>query len=135
MLLAQLVRKNGNSYIERTKKYYSFITICCIGIVIYIVISAQAKEILHNPLAAFIQTLWLYLLFIVLYIIGYVLIVWKKKTDRIAVAVTKTYMNNALAISIAAAFFSPKIALLMVLSEIPFGTTLGIFKYMQKYLR
>jgi hypothetical protein len=43
-------------------------------------------------------------------------------------------MNNALAISIAVTFFNPKIALLMVLSEIPFGTTLGIFRYLQKYL-
>jgi bile acid:Na+ symporter, BASS family len=135
LLLAEVVRKTNNLYVEKTKKYYSFITICCIGIVIYIVVAAQANEIIQNPFTALIETLWLYLLFIILYLVGYIIILRKKKEDRIAIAVTKTYMNNALAISIAAAFFSPKIALLMVLSEIPFGTTLGIFKYLQKYLR
>lgn len=44
-------------------------------------------------------------------------------------------MNNALAISIAATVFSPKIALLMVLSEIPFGTSLGLVTYFQKYIK
>lgn len=135
LLLAQFMRKTVSATIEKTKKYYSFITIFSISVVIYIVVATQATEILQNPLVALIQTLWLYVLFIILYCIGYFLAFRRNKTDKIAVAITKTYMNNALAISIAAAFFSPKIALLMVLSEIPFGTTLGIFKYMQKYLR
>lgn len=135
LVVAQILRKISKPFIEKTKQHYSFINICLIGFVIYIVVAVQAKDILQNPFSAFIDVLWLYLLFIVLFIAGYFTAFWRNKSDKIALAVTKTYMNNTPTIAIALAFFSPKVALLMVLSEIPWGTTLGIFKWLLKYLK
>lgn len=74
------------------------------------------------------DVLWLYILFIILFLAGYFMAFWRKKEDKIALAVSKSYMNNALAIGLAFAFFDPRITILMVLSEIPWNTTLGLFK-------
>jgi len=63
LILAQIVRKTRFTYIEKTKKYYSFVTIVAIAFVIYIVIATQQSEIVQNPIPAVIQTLGLYVLF------------------------------------------------------------------------
>lgn len=63
LILAQIVRRSSIAYIEKTKKYFSFITIFAIAFVIYIVIATQQSEIVHNPTIAVLQTLGLYVLF------------------------------------------------------------------------
>lgn len=103
------------------------------ALIIYAVISVQSEAILQNPLGIIGDLFWIYLLFILFHIVGYVSAFWRKKEDKIALSVTKTYMNNALAIVIALQFFSPQVALIMVISEIPWGTTLGIFKYFLRF--
>jgi len=134
LIVAQIFIKTSKGLIEKTKNYYSIISICGIAFLIYLVVAIQSAKILSNPYNALNGVLWMFLLFTALYIIGYFLGFWRKKRDKIALAVTKTYMNNALAVGIAITFFSPKIALLMVLSEIPYATTQGFFKYVTKYL-
>lgn len=134
LLAAQLIRKTFKDFVERTKKHYSLVNIFLIGFIIYIVVAIQANEILQNPLNTFVNIVWLYLLFFILFIAGYFIAFWRKRSDKIAIAITKTYMNNTVTIAMALTFFGPKIALLMVLSEVPWGTTLGLFKYLLKYL-
>jgi len=134
LVVAQIVHKTGKNLIERTKNYYNFVSICGIALLVYIVVAVQANKILENPLAAVIDVAWMYLLFIALFTVGYFVGFWKNKSDKIALAVTKSYMNNGLAIGLAATFFSPKIALFIVLSEVPWTTTQGIFKYIIKHL-
>ncbi len=128
LIASQIVRKIGKNAVLKTTKYYSFINILACCVINYIVVSTQANQIMANPFSTFVDILWLHLLFIATFIITYFAVFWRKKTDRIAVAVSKTYMNNALAIGIAVAFFSPRIALFMVLSEIPWSSSPGILK-------
>ncbi len=135
LIISEIIKKINKSFIEKTKKYYSFINIMCICFIIYIALATQSKIIFQHPLDTVINTLWLYLLFITIYIISYFIVFWKKKSDKVAVAITKTYMNNGLALGLAITFFSPKIILLMILSEITWNTTLGPFKYFTKYLK
>lgn len=134
LFAAQIIRKTKKGLIEKTKDYYTFANILLISFMIYIVIAVQADNILNNILGALIDTIWIYVLFFVMFFLGYSMGYRKSKKDKIALAVSKTYMNNALAIGLAATFFTPHIALLMVLSEIPWTTTLGIFKYITKRL-
>lgn len=134
LFLAQIIVKINKKIVEKTQSYYSFVSIFLISFMVYILIAIQSDKILHNAVGTFIDVLWIYALFIALFILGYFSGFWRKKEEKIALAVSKTYMNNALAAGIAVTFFSPQIALLMVLSEVPWATTLGLFKYMTKHL-
>jgi predicted Na+-dependent transporter len=136
LIVAQIIRKLNKKFIERTQKFYSPLGILGICGVIFFSVSQQAKEILHTPLNnLLISILWLYIIFIILYFVSYFIAFWKNKHDKTAIAVTKAYMNNGLALGIAVSFFSPQVALLIVLSEIPWGTTLSLFKYFLKHLK
>lgn len=135
LLSAQAVRKTAPKIINSTKSYYGFITVLIVSCLVYIGIANQAKEILTDPISNSLNILWLYLLFVSLHIMGYFVSFWRKKEDKIALSVAKTYMNNSLALGLALSFFPPKIALLMVLSFIPWNTTLAPFKYILKYLK
>ncbi len=129
---AQIIRKTNPKIINATKPYYGFISIVIISFLVYIGIANQTNEILRSPISAVLNILWLYGLFIFLHIIGYLVAFWRNKEDKIALSVARTYMNNSLALGLAIAFFPPKIVLLMVLSEIPWNTTLGPFNYFLK---
>lgn len=136
LILAQATRKFAKTFVEKKQQYFSLIGIFCICLIGFIAISGNAKEILQIPINnLLVDIFWLYIIFGLFSIVGLFVIFWKNKDDRIATAVTKTYMNNALGIGIAVTFFNPKIALIMVLSSIPWGTTLGIFKYFLKFLK
>lgn len=132
---AQIIRKTSPKIINATKTYYSFISVLIVSFLIYIGIASQASEILRNPTSALLNIVWLYILFIFLHLVGYIAAFWRNKDDKIALSVARTYMNNMLALGLAIAFFPPKIALIIVLSEIPWSTTLGPFKYFLKYLK
>lgn len=135
LLLAQFARKTKPKIIRATQHYYNFISILIIGFLAYITIAIQSNEILRNPIGNFLNILWLYLLFIFFHIAGYFAAFWRDKNDKIALSVAKTYMNNSLAIGLALTFFTPQTALTTVLSQIPWNTTLGPFKYLLKYLK
>jgi len=135
LIAAQTIRKINISIVEKTKKYYSLISVCCLCALVFIPISAQAERITSDLFGGFINVLWLNLLFILLWLIGYFSAFWKSKPDKTSIAVTKTFMNNGIAIGLAYTFFTPQIILLMVLSEVPWSTTLGPFKYLLKHLK
>jgi len=132
---AEVVKRIAKKWVTETQPYYSLISILLVSFMIYNVVASQAKTILHNPLGAIIDSLWLCLLFLILYIVGYGTAFWRKKPDKIALAVSKAYMNMGPAIGLSVIFFGPHIALMMVLAEVPWNTTLGPFKYLLKYLR
>lgn len=132
LLSALIVKKTKPKIINATKSYYGFVSISIIGFLIYIAAANQSNEILHNPMNILIDVIWLYALFIFLHTVGYFAAFWRNKKDKIALSVARTYMNNSLALGLALAFFTPKIALLIVLSEIPWSTALGPFNYFLK---
>lgn len=132
---AEIVKRIGKTWVMKTQVYYSVMSIMLVSFMIYNVVASQAKTILQNPLGAVIDSLWLCLLFFILFIIGYLTAFWRKRPDKIALAVSKSYMNMGPAIGLSVIFFGPHIALLMVLAEVPWNITLGPFKYLLKYLK
>ncbi len=132
---AQIVRSKWRTVVRKTKKYYSAVNILLIAAIIYIVPALQSEKILAHPESVVRDVMWLYVLFIILHIIGYFMVWWRPKRDRIAVSVTKTYMNNSLAIVLAITFFDPSIALLVILSEVPFVTLLSGFRFVMRSVK
>jgi predicted Na+-dependent transporter len=51
----------------------------------------------------------------------------QKKENKVAIAIGAAYMNNGMAIVLAATHFDTSILLLMALSEIPWNTLLAPF--------
>jgi predicted Na+-dependent transporter len=138
LVAAQVIRRMSVRVVQtvnRTKIFYSSITIFLFAFITYIITAGQSQAILTQPLDAVRNLLWLYCFFIFLHAVGYLVAFWRNKPDRIALSVSKAYMNNALAIALAIAFFSPHIAYIIVLSDIPWNTTLGGFKYLLKFLK
>jgi BASS family bile acid:Na+ symporter len=128
-LASQLVRRTATAAVSRTQSAYSSIRVLAMSLVVYTVIATAATEIVSDPLALMPQLLLLYALFVGLHIAGYMMAPWRNGEDRIALSATKSYMNNGLAIVLAYAFFTPRVALMMVLSQAPWYTLLGPFKY------
>ena len=95
---------------------------------VYMAISSQRTIILENPAVLIWKIGILYLVFILLHIIGYMICLKQNKENRIAVAIGAAYMNNGMAIVLAASYFKPEILVLMVLSEIPWNTLLDPFR-------
>ena len=55
--------------------------------------------------------------------------------SKIAISIGLAYMNNGLAIVLAAVYFDPSILLLVVLSEIPWNTLLLPFRKVVNHIR
>src|SRR6266403_2627737 len=99
LIIAQTIRKLNKKLIEKTQKYYSSIGVFGICAVVFFSVSQQKKEILHTSLSTLlIDIVWLYFIFILLYFVNYFIAFWRNKSDKTAITVTKTYMNNGLAL-------------------------------------
>ncbi|MBT5015859.1 hypothetical protein HOM98_00060 [Candidatus Peregrinibacteria bacterium] len=134
LLVAQILRTYTPKIVTKLKPSLGGLSVLCILFVGYTVIGYQSKQILENPIILLKYLAYLYVIFFVLYLVGYFIAPWRPKKDRIGLAVTKTYPNAGLGIVLAFKFFTPEIALLLVISEIPWGTTIGFFKWLNKHL-
>jgi predicted Na+-dependent transporter len=90
--------------------------------------------ILRNSVDILWQIGFLYLIFILLHVIGYLIGYRHNKENKMAITIGATYMNNGMAIVLAATHFGPSILILMVLSEIPWNTLLVPFRRIIQYL-
>ncbi|MCK5138790.1 MAG: hypothetical protein KAQ85_03010, partial [Thermodesulfovibrionia bacterium] len=118
----------------KSKKYYSSITVILASLIVLGVIGKEAGYILSNTSEILNILLILYMVFFVFQLAGYFMVFWLKKDEKIAVSVSKTMMNPALGVVLASTFFSSKVALILILSEIPWSTILIFFKLYKKYL-
>lgn len=106
-----------------------------IMLVMYTVVAYQSPLILQNFAILFKYLLIFYGIVFVFYLIGFFITPWRTRQDHIALAITKAYPNVGLGIVLAFKFFTPEIALLLVISEIPWATTIGMFKWLNKHLK
>jgi BASS family bile acid:Na+ symporter len=99
----------------------SVVILCCI---IMSVIASRAAFIRENVGDVFVMLAALYVAFAAMQCAGYFMGFWLPKDERLALSVGKSVMNNALGIVVAVRFFpdSPRIALVLILSEIPWST-------------
>jgi len=128
MIISQAVKRYLPRTIIKTQHLFTSVNVFILFAFVYIAISSQRNIILNNPASLIWKIALLYLVFILLHVIGYLICIKQKKENRIAVSIGAAYMNNGLAIVLAASYFKPDILVLMVLSEIPWNTLLAPFR-------
>ena len=134
LLFAHFIKKYVPSGIKEKDHLFTSINILLLFILVYAVISAQHDVILGGSIRIVRQLFILYIIFTLLHVIGYLMGYKQNKKSRTAIAIGKAYMNNGMAIVLAASHFEPAILVFMVLSEIPWNTMLGPFKRVLRHL-
>jgi bile acid:Na+ symporter, BASS family len=128
MIISQIVKRFLPRTIAKTQHLFTSANVFLLSSFVYIAISSQRNVILENPTGLIWKIAVLYLVFILLHIIGYIICPRQTRENRIAVAIGAAYMNNGMAIVLAASYFKPEVLVLMVLSELPWNTLLAPFK-------
>jgi predicted Na+-dependent transporter len=128
MLISQIVKRYLPRTIAKTQHLFTSANVILLFSFVYIAISSQRNVILENPAGLIWKIAVLYLVFILLHVIGYLICLKQSKENRVTVAIGAAYMNNGMAIVLAASYFKPEILVLMVLSELPWNTLLAPFK-------
>jgi len=136
LVASQIVKRLGASrIIKKTEEYFGGINILLVGAIVFVAISMQADFIKENPEKITTNLAWVYGLFVIMQIAGYLSGFWRKKEDKLALAITKGYPNNALATVLALQFFTPGIVIITVLSQFPWNTLIGPSKWVSKHLK
>lgn len=135
MLLSQIAKRFFLETINKIKPTFSALNVLALFILVYATIGSQKEFIINNPLEIIQKIIILYVVFIILHIMGYLLAFGRNKQDKIAITVSRAYMNNGMAVVLAASFFQPSILILMILSEIPWNTLLFPFQKALKHLK
>ncbi|MBW2975488.1 hypothetical protein KY366_07240 [Candidatus Woesearchaeota archaeon] len=133
LFLAQVAKLLFRNPINKSKKHFGGITVMLVAMIAMSVVGKEANYIFSNPRELIFYTLMLYFLFALFQIIGYFMVFWLKKDEKIAVSASKAVMNNTLGIVLAASFFSSGVTLFLVLTELPWITMPVIFKSLKRY--
>ncbi|MFP4366698.1 MAG: bile acid:sodium symporter family protein [Bacteroidales bacterium] len=128
LTISRILKRFFQDTIDKVKVTFTSFNVFLLFIMIYAAMGSQRDIILDQPLVIIWQTLFLYLIFVLLHIIGYVMGYRQDKESRKAIAVGAAYMNNGMAIVLAAIHFEPSILVLMILSEFPWSTLLAPFR-------
>ncbi len=128
MLFSQIVRKYFPNAVRRNKNILTPINIFILSTMVYTVIGSQSESLLQLSEDIVIQLAIVYLIFILLHLAGYLLAYKQNRKNKISITIGAAYMNNGLAIVLAAKYFDAYVLLLMVLSELPWNTLLAPFR-------
>jgi BASS family bile acid:Na+ symporter len=132
-ILAQIVKYLWNDLVIKIEPELKPVSVLLLGLLILVVVSKQAMTIMEGFSQggiAFIYLGALFLFFIVLHVIGYFAVFWKKMEDRLTIVVCLTYMNFTLAIELANNFFTePNVIIPVVLAVIPWSLMFVPYKY------
>jgi len=136
LVVSQLVKRLMKRVAETVKTRgggVSVLILCCI---IMSVISSQAAFIRENVGDVLGILAALYVTFVALQFVSYVMGFRLARNEKLALSVSKTIMNNALGIVVATQFFpeSPRVALVLILSEIPWSTVPALYRFYKKRL-
>ncbi|MCE5345407.1 MAG: bile acid:sodium symporter [Bacteroidales bacterium] len=135
MIISQVIKKHFPLIIKKTQHLFTSLNVLLLFTFVCLAISSQRNTILENPVGLVWKIAVLYLVFIMLHVIGYLICFKQNKENRVAVAIGAAYMNNGMAIVLAASYFKPEILVLMVLSELPWNTLLAPFKRVIRQLK
>ena len=134
LILSQIIKKIVPEAVNRGKHIFTSVNIIILFIIVYASMGSQRSVILSNTVDIIWQTGFLYLVFILLHVIGYLTGYNQDKESKTAIVIGAAYMNNGMAIVLAALYFNPSILVLMVLSELPWNTLLAPFRKINQYL-
>ena len=133
MIVSQIVKKHFQKAIDKKSHLFSSINVFLLAFLVFSVMGAHREVLFSSSIMSILEKLlYAYLVFILLHIIGYYLGYSENKKGRIATAVGAAYMNNGMAIVIAAIYFNTYILVFAVLSEVPWNTLLGLFRKILK---
>lgn len=128
MVISQVIRKYFVKTILRTKNLFTSINILILSFMVYIVMGSIRDVVVVDSIDIIIQVGFLYAIFSLLHVIGYFLGFRQNKQNKITISIGAAYMNNSMAVVLAAKYFDPHILVLMVLSELPWITMLAPFR-------
>lgn len=128
VIFSQIVKRLLPETVKKTRHLFTSINIFLLFALVYVAIFMQRRLILDRPAALIWEILLLYLVFILLHLAGYFICPKEKNENRISVAIGAAYMNNGMAIVLAASYFRPEVLVLMALSELPWNTLPALFK-------
>jgi len=132
---SQLSKRLFGPAIERCKRHFGALSVLIMMLIVMAVIGKEADYIRSNIRDIFGILLVLYAVFFVFQVVGYFQAFWLEPEERIAVSVSKMAMNNVLGVVIAISYFNPQIALILVLSEIPWNTMPILYSFILKLHR
>jgi BASS family bile acid:Na+ symporter len=128
LIIAHLVKKYLKPDLSNKESFFTSVNVILLFLLVYAVVSNQHDIILGGSLKLVWQLLIVYVIFILLHFIGYVMGYGQSKANKTTLAIGKAYMNNGMAIVLAASHFEPSVLIFMVLSEFPWSTLLAPFK-------
>lgn len=128
MIASQILRKYFKKIIDKKKYYFTPINMLILSLMVYIVIGSQRETLLTFSEDLVLKLGILYLLFIFLHIVGYQLAFRQNRQNKISICIGMAYMNNGLAIVLAAKYFDPHILVFVLLSELPWDTLIVPFR-------
>lgn len=124
LIVSQVIRKFNSERIKKKSHQFTAGNILLLSFMVYVVIGSQRDMVFGDSLNILFQIGILYLVFILLHVIGYFMAFGQNKRNKISITIGAAYMNNGLAIVLAAKYFDPSVLLLMVLSDLPWNTML-----------
>ena len=128
LVISLFVRRYFSDFTKRTSHLFTSINIFLLTLMVFAVIGSQRSVILNDFIPILWQTGFLYLVFIMLHAFGFLIGLKEDKKGKIATSIGLAYMNNGMAIVLAAACFKPSILVFTILSELPWNTLLGPFR-------
>jgi len=132
-ILAQILKRFWQKKIDKISVSFKPLSVLLLGALIAIIVAKQSHVIIEGFDLLYISLLFLF--FLVLHFVGYFIVFWKSKSEKIAVAICFTYMNFTLAIELVNEFFSePEIIVPVVLSIVPWTIIFIPFKHISQKL-
>ena len=133
-ILAEFVKYFFRKKIKEVSGSFKQISIIFLGLLIAGIVAKQADIIRESLFFGNSQHLSylvaLFIFFIILHILGYIAVPWRKKEERVSTTICLTYMNFTLAMFLADRFFTdPNIVVPVTLSIIPWVLLFIPFKY------
>ncbi|MCF6277068.1 MAG: bile acid:sodium symporter [Candidatus Magasanikbacteria bacterium] len=136
-ILANIVKYFWYKKIQPAYKSFKSISTVLLGLLIVSVVSQQADVIIGGLQGKFLFYLFLtFVFFIIVHFLGYFVVFWRDKKDRITITICISYMNFTLAIYLAGKFFvDPNIVIPVILSVLPWSILLIPFKFIIRKLK
>jgi bile acid:Na+ symporter, BASS family len=134
MIFSQIIKKYFPLTIIKRQHLFTSINVLLLFFLVYAVMGSQRDVIISDPTDIIWQIVFLYIIFILLHFVGYFIAYNQNKKDKVAIVIGAAYMNNGMAIVLAATHFGTSILVLMVLSEIPWNTLLEPFRRIMRTL-
>lgn len=133
VIASQLIKKYSSKFVEKNQHTLTSVNILILSLMVYIAMGSQRDVIVSDFSGIIWDTLFLYIVFILLHFIGYIMGFKESSKGRIATTISAVYKNNGLAIVLAALYFEPFVLVLMVLTELPWNTLLIPYRKFVQY--